>query len=231
VQLFDKLDTSRAGWEEEATRMAREIAETRALDFDDGALDLFALATGGDRRTIENETEKLDLYLGPERRRVTAADVRLLVPLSRAGIVFDLGNAISQRNLHRALALLDQLLFQGESAVGILIVTIIPTVRNLLLAKDLMVRHRLGRPVQPYAFGKMLLERLPEAATAHLPRKKDGTLNTYALGLAASDAHRYSARELRLALEACLQANVQLVTTGLDPKVVLTELIVRIAAP
>ena len=48
-----------------------------------------------------------------------------------------------------------------------------------------MMRHKLSRPQQPFFFGKTL-EKLPESATAHLPRKKDGTVNTYALGLAGA---------------------------------------------
>jgi DNA polymerase-3 subunit delta len=35
-------------------------------------VELFALFTGGDRRAISNELEKLDLYLGTERREITA---------------------------------------------------------------------------------------------------------------------------------------------------------------
>lgn len=229
VQVCDKLDTSRSGWEEDAVNLARGLADEHALAFDSDALELFALFTGGDRRAMQNEIEKLDLYLGRARRRVSSADVRLLVPLSRAGVIFELGTALAERDLHRSLALLEQLMFQGESAIGILLVTIIPTVRNLLVAKDLITRHKLGRPAQAFSFAKVL-ERLPPAATAHLPRKKDGTVNSYALGLAACHAHRHDAAELRLALEGCLNANVKLVTSSLDPRTVLTQLIIRIAA-
>ncbi len=229
VAVFDKIDTSKSGWEEDAAALARRTADDRALRFDGEALELFALFTGGDRRIVENEIEKLDLYLGRARREITADDVRLLVPLSRAGIIFELGNALAARQLRRCLALLDQLLFQGESAIGILLVAIIPTVRNLLIAKDLIVRHKLGRPAQPFTFGKSL-ERLGAEAVAHLPRKKDGTVNFFSLGIAAVQAHRYTAAELRTSLEACLDANVRLVTSGLEPKVVLSQLIAKVTA-
>ena len=229
VEVFDRVDTSRSGWEDEAAALARRMAESRGLEFEPEAIELMALFTGGDRRAITNEIEKLDLYLGDERRPVTADDVRLLVPLSRAGIVFELGNAIAERNLHRSLGLLEQLLFQSESAIGILLVAIVPTVRNLLICKDLMVRHRLNRPQQPFFFGKTL-ERLPTEAIAHLPRKKDGTINVYTLGIAACHAHRYELSELRNALEACLDANVQLVTSTLEPRIILSQLIVKVVA-
>ncbi len=229
VQVFDKLDTSRSGWEEDAAALVRDLAGARGLSFAGEALELFTLFTGGERRVIENELEKIDLYLGPPRRAVVVEDVRRLVPLSKAGGIFELGNSIAARDLPRSLELLDQLLFQGESAIGIILVSIIPTVRNLLVVKDLMTRHRLQRPQQPFFFGKML-DRLPAEATAHLPRKKDGAVNAYSLGIAASHAQRYQIGELHTALDACLEANVQLVTSGLDPQVVLSQLIVRLCA-
>src|SRR4030095_13751847 len=120
VALFEQLDTSKSGWEEDAAILVRRCGEERALKFDPEALELFALFTGGDRRAIITEIEKLDLYLGRMRRQITVDDVRLLVPLSRPGIVFELGNAIVERDLSRALGILEQLLFQGESAVGLL---------------------------------------------------------------------------------------------------------------
>ena len=229
VEVFDKVDASKSGWEEEAAALAARAASERGLRLAGDALELFTLSTGGDRRIVENELEKLDIYLGAARREVSMDDVRLLVPLSRAGIVFELGNAIAERHLGRVLALLDQLLFQGESAIGIMLVAIIPTVRNLLVVKDLMTRHKLAPPQQPFFFGKTL-DRLPAAATAHLPRKKDGTVNAYSLGIAAIHARRYELPELQVALQACLDANVRLVTSSLDVKVVLSQLLVEIVA-
>jgi DNA polymerase-3 subunit delta len=230
VEVFDKVDASKSGWEEEAASLVDAMARERGLSLPGEAGELFVLLTGGDRRVIENELEKMDLYLGPERRTATVEDVRLLVPLSRAGIVFEIGNAIAERDLSRALGLLEQLLFQGETPIGIMYAAIIPTVRNLLVVKDLMTRHRLSKPAQPFFFGKTL-ERWPAEAVAHLPRKKDGGINAFTLGLAAMHAHRYEVGELRAALETCLQANIQLVTSSLDAEVALSQLLVKIVAP
>jgi DNA polymerase-3 subunit delta len=230
VQVIDALDTSKSGWEEQAALLVREAASAHRLTLTGDSAELLALMTGGDRRQIDSELEKLDLYLDGERREVTEEDVRLIVPVSHVGAVFELGNALSSRNTTRALELLSLLLFHGESAVGILFASIIPTVRNLLLARDLITRHRLPRQANPFGFAKQL-ERLPASATDHLPRKKDGTLNTFSLGHAAIHAHRFTDAELRAALQACLDANVQLVTSSLEPEVVLTRLIVRIGTP
>ena len=225
MHVFDRLDSSRSGWEEEAAGMVDQRARVRHLEFTGEASELFTLLTGGDTRQIDNELEKLDLYLGPDRRQVDAKTVRQMVPMSRAGVIFELGNAISRRDLDGALGLIDQLLYQGESAIGLLLVALVPTVRNLLLVKDIQQRYRLPRPAAPFAFGKSL-ERLPEEATAHLPRKKDGTLNTFGLGFAAVEAHRFQLEHLRDGLAACLQANVQLVTGQLEPRLVLERAVI-----
>jgi DNA polymerase III subunit delta len=226
LQIFDKLDSSRGGWEEEATEMVGARAKKRKLQFEDDALELFVLLTGGDTREIESELEKIDIYLGKERA-VTVDLVRELVPLTREGVIFDLSNALAERDLEHALALVRQLLDQGESAIGILLVAILPTVRNLLLAKDLMERHRIPRPHVPFPFISAI-NRLPADATAHLPRKKDGTVNAYTLGLAAQNAHRFSTDQLIGGMKACLAANLQLVTTQLDHELILTEVVVKI---
>ena len=229
VEIFDRVDLSKAGWEQQAAPIVEQLARDRGLQMDGEALELFTLFTGGDRRVIENELEKLSILLGPEGGSVPAQRIRETVPMSRAGGVFELSNAIASRDLLRALDLLEQLLFQGETAIGMLIVAIIPTVRNLLLVKDLMLRHKIQRPAQAFFFGKSL-DRLSEEALAHLPRKKDGTLNAFPLGIAAQHAHRYEISELRAGLAACLAANGQLVTSTLEAKVTLTQLLVRVMA-
>lgn len=228
VQVIDRLDSSRAGWEEEATEIVRRRAKARGLQFDEEALDLFVLLSGGDTRQIENELEKIDLYLGKERS-VTVDQVRELVPLSRAGVIFELGNALAACDLERALMLVKRLLDQGETAIGILLVAILPTIRNLLLAKDLMERNRIPRPHAPFSFISAL-NRLPAEATEHLPRKKDGSINGYALGIAAQQAHRFQTHKLIAGLEACLEANLRLVSSQLDHELVLTEIVVKLLA-
>ena len=226
LQVFDRLDATRSGWEEEATEVARAHAKKRKLQFDDDALELFVLLTGSDTRQLDNELDKIDIFLG-DARDVHVDLVRELVPLSRAGVIFELSNALAERDLDRALKLVRRLLDQGESAIGILLVAILPTVRNLLLAKDLMERHRLPRPHAPFQFISTI-NRLPAEATQHLPRKKDGTVNAYALGIAAQNAHRFKTKQLIDGMQACLEANLKLVTTQLDHELVLTEVVVKL---
>jgi DNA polymerase-3 subunit delta len=226
AHVFDRLDSGRSGWEEAAAEMVQQRAKKRKLQFDEESLDLFVLLTGGDTGQIDNELEKIDTFLEKDRR-VSAELIRDLVPLSRAGVIFELGNAMAARNLELSLKLVRRLLDQGERAVGILLAAIVPTIRNLLLAKDLMERYRLPRPHSPPQFISAI-NRLPSDATDHLPRKKDGSVNAYALGIAAQQAPRFEMTQLTEAMQACLAANVQLVTTQLDHELILTEVVVKL---
>jgi DNA polymerase-3 subunit delta len=248
IQVFDRLDSARAGWEEQATEIVLGRAEKRKLKFDEPALELFVLLTGGDTRQIDNELEKIDVYCStgvppaefkgagkmptsPTAKmavpRVTVELVRDLVPLSRAGVIFELSNALSARDLELALTLVRRLLEQGESAVGVLLVAIVPTIRNLLLAKDLMEQHGIRRSQSPFQF-IAAVNRLPAKATEHLPRKKDGSINAYGLAIAAQHANQFNSNELIAAMRACLNANVKLVTTQLDHELILTEVVVKL---
>ena len=226
IQVLDRLDSGRAGWEEAATEIVRTHAIKRKLQFAEDALDLFVLLTGGDTRQIDNELEKIDTFLGKDRA-IGVDLVRELVPLSRGGVIFELSNALAARDLELALTLVRRLLEHGEKAIGILLAAIVPTVRNLLLAKDLMERHRLQRPHSPFQFVSAI-NRLPASATDHLTRKKDGSINAYALAIAAQHAHQFETNQLINGMRACLTANVQLVTTQLDHELILTEVVVTL---
>ena len=229
VTVCDKLDTSKAGWDEAAIELARQLAQASGVRLEPAALELVALRTGGDRRTVTSELEKLALYVWGADRAVSAADVQLLVPLTAEAIIFELGNALASRETSHALALLQQLLQQKESPIGILLVAIIPTFRNLLAVKELMEKHRLSRPAQAFYFGKTL-EKLPAEATDHLPRKKDGNINAFALGIAAQHAHRFQLQELLAAQKYTLETNIALVTTQQEPESLLQQLVIRLTA-
>jgi len=229
IEVFDKPDTSKAGWEGAVMAHASQKARELGLTFESGALDLLVQMAGDDTRQLENEIEKIDLYLG-ERRRCGINTVRGLVSLSRSGVIWEIGNAIGARDLQRALELLGVLLYQGQNAIGILLGAMVPRVRSLLIVKELATKYKVNKA--SYGAFTASLDALPPSATSHLPRKKDGSgFNAYPLFLALNEAGRFTLDELHAALVACLEANVKLVTTQLDNKVVLERLLVGMLTP
>jgi DNA polymerase III subunit delta len=228
LEQFDRVDPSRPGWEEDVQAVVRRLASEFNLKFEPEALELFVRLAGVDGRQLRNELEKIDLYVG-DSRKITIEIVRALVAKSTSGVIWELGTCIMKRQLGESLALLEQLIFQGETPIGIIYAAVIPAVRNLLVTKDLLLRHKIRPPRAPFQFNAILGE-LPEDAIRHLPRRKDGGINTYALGLAACETHRFELAELIEGLEACLKANIQLVTTQLEPRLILSQLVVKIVA-
>lgn len=229
IQVYDRIDTSRDDWQEQVAAQVTRRAAGMGLDFEPDALAVFVLLAGEQSQQIGNELEKLDLYLGPERRTITERDVDLLVPLSRAAVVFEIGKAIQTGNAARAIQLIDQQLEADESAIGIMRASVIGVVRNLYMARLIMDKFKLS--AGSYQAFSGALNRLPETDRAWLPQKKDGSgVNVFPIFLALPNAANFELDGLRGVMEATLRADQALVTTGLDHRLVLHRLMVEIAA-
>ena len=229
VQVHDRIDTSRDDWQDQVASLVAKRARELGLSFQRDAMELFVMLAGEQSQQIGNELEKLDLYLGEERREVTEDDVRVLVPLSRAAVVFEIGKAIQLGNAARAIQLIDQQLEADESAIGIMRASIIGVVRNLFMAKLIIEKFKV--PTGNYSAFSGGLNRLAESDRAWLPQKKDGSgVNVFPIFLAADNAKNFELTGLQHVMEATLKADQALVTTGLDHRLVLHRLIVEIAS-
>ncbi len=229
IEVHDRVDVSRAGWERQIEGAARQRAKALGLNFAHGALERFVQMVGADTRQLTNELEKLDLYLGRERREATDEDVRAIVGATHAGVIFEIGDAVASRRLPLALELIEQQLHKGENAIGLLYAAIVPRVRAMLHARDFVERHNI-RPTGNFKSYENALNQLPDSETAHLPRKKDGNISCYPLFLAGDACRRFSVAQLLAAHDACLEAGLRLVTTALDPRLVLSQLVTKILA-
>ncbi len=226
TQVHDLPDLGFRGDEEAIIEWMTARVRERNLQLDPDAIEILAARVGLDTLQLESELEKLETAFG-RTRPVSGDDVRILVPQTREGGIFDLSEAVARRDLSLALETLDQLFRQGERGIGILLAAIVPTVRNLLLVKDLLIRHKLAPPSQPQFFAGAL-KRLPTEATSHLPRKKDGTISAYSLGIAAINAAHYSLPELEDGFAACAAANQQLLSGSLTDEIVLARLLIQL---
>jgi DNA polymerase-3 subunit delta len=102
------------------------------------AMSLLANFIGNNLRLLANEIDKLATYVGPGGT-ITANDVRQLSAHVQEARIFDLTDALAQRNCKQALNILHDLLSDGEPPLK-LISTITFQVRSLLLVKELAQR-------------------------------------------------------------------------------------------
>jgi DNA polymerase-3 subunit delta len=99
------------------------------------ATSMLANFIGNQLRLLANELEKLATYVGPGST-ITVDVVRLLSTQVQEARIFDLTDALARRNRKQALAILHDLLSDGEPPLK-LISTITSQVRSLILVKEL----------------------------------------------------------------------------------------------
>lgn len=221
--ICDKPELGFGGGEEEIIDWTANEVRKRGLLISEPGIEVLASRVGLEPSRLRTELDKLETAFDTSQK-IGPSEVRDLVSATRQSGIFDLGNAIQARNLPLALATLDQLFRQGEKGVGILLASIAPTIRNLLVAKSLLVRHKLRPPSDAKFFGSSL-SKLPPEETSHLPRKKDGGINAYGLGLAAIGSSKYSLEELQRGIQDCAEANWRLVTSQSSDQTILTRLL------
>ncbi len=223
VEVHDKIDISRDGWEEKVARLVQSEAKLRRLTLSPEALDLFVQLCAEDTRQIMSELDKLDLYLGSETRQIEVEHVREMVPTSRKGVIWEISRALESGQAARAIRLVDHQLDRGEPPISIMRASIIPTLRNLFYAK--LATSNSSVSTANYSAFQGSLSRLPPEKALVLPRKKDGGINAWGLFQAAKAARQFKLERLRQGLETCLATDKALVTTSLDPRLLLHKLI------
>lgn len=227
VESHDKVDISREGWQASVVSWVSGEASKKGMNFGPGAMERLVMTAGAETAVLASELEKLSLYFGDSE--ITEDRISQMVTPTHAGVIFEIGDAISKRDLPKSLDLVAKQLRNGEHPIGILRAAIIPKIRGLLHAKDLVARHHL-RVGRNYKAFEAEVAGLPESDTAHLPRKKDGKISAYPIFQSARYASNFTLDELVNSLESCLEADLRLVTTQLDHRLVLDQLVTRILA-
>lgn len=118
-----------------AVPVAIDMAKELGADLEHDAAEELCEILGGELASIHTEIEKLSAYAG-ERKKITRADVDLLVISSQKYEVWDLADMLAERKAAQALEFLDSLLREGEAAVALL-GGLAWTYRRLLEAQEL----------------------------------------------------------------------------------------------
>ena len=230
IQFFEALEEGKGDSDEEIEAFIQSKLRADGKTMNPDAVQAFRDLVAPTLREIANELEKLFTYVG-KRQEVTKEDVRAICSASRQAVIWELTDALGARRTSQAIAALENLLDSGEQPIGVLMM-LVAQFRLMLLASDLMQRKLITvRDGQGgnFEFVKAF-ERLPEDATAHFPRTKEGALpNAWRLYRCALAAKNFSTTELIRAMELLLEANRQLVSTQLDDRLVLEEAIAKIA--
>jgi DNA polymerase-3 subunit delta len=226
-KLYDfRLPAQAHRQEEQAEEWARQVFHRKGLRIRGGVLEAFLQKVGTDSRQIVQEVEKLLVYLGG-RKDVEADDVQAVVSSSRETIAWDLADAVGGRDLPRALGLVRQLLFQGESPVG-LIIGLETRFRELLLYRACLDRGWLEvGGTEPWLKVRWSSAAEADQALAALAKDPRET-NPFRAGRLAGQARRFSVAELTRGLSACTETHERMVSSGVPPGLNLEFLLLRL---
>jgi DNA polymerase-3 subunit delta len=226
TKIFDAPDLSKSAGAEEVAAFVLQRVKELGKKMSDRTLAVFRDLVAPDFREIANELEKAALYVG-DRPEITEDDVRAICSSSRQAVIWELTDAVGERNIGKAMRASENLLGYGESAIGVIIL-LAGQVRLMLLAQDLDKRGVLSSRQQGFSYARAF-DALPEHEKQHFPRTKEGKYpNAWRLYRVAQAASNFSPAELVRALDLLLQANTKLVSTQLDERLVIEELITRI---
>jgi DNA polymerase III subunit delta len=185
---------------------------------DRGAEARLAALVGDDARTLASEVAKLVAYVG-ERKTIGAADVDAVVARAAGDSFFALGNAVEERDLAKALAVLDRSLADGAHPL-LLLATLAGTVRRLTIERE-RGRKLVGeRKLAAYQQWEELI--LPHVAGEIGDRKPFGFWKKY------EAAQRYERAELVRALGDLADADLAMKSGG-DERPLLERVLWRLA--
>src|ERR1043166_6476211 len=230
VESFAGLSVDDKDWADKAEAWARKAIRTRGKDISDEALAELISRVGPNARQLDNEVEKVALYIG-DRNEIEFADVEAICARNKTARAFALGDALGDRDLPRLLHRLDEELWEvkldpRKSEIGLLY-GLISKVRAMILLKE-MLREGWVKPDMDYSRFKAQLERVPTDQLPEDKRFNPLSLNPYVLYKALPQVKRYSQAELIQAMELLFQCNQRLVTSGLDESLVLQQALAQI---
>lgn len=110
-------------YESEMKSWAISAAKEKNLKFAPGGLDLLLSQTNPNLREIDNELNKISVFLGDNNREITIDEISFLKGSSRDYNVFELQKAIGERNIKQSMNIL--LNMQKNSDQSILITTML----------------------------------------------------------------------------------------------------------
>jgi DNA polymerase III subunit delta len=219
-------------WAEQAESIALRQLKGLGKKVSDRALSELVASVGPNVRQLNNEIEKLALYVG-DRAEIEVGDVTAVVTRNKQARAFALGDALGDRELPRLLRRLDEELWEmkfdrQKSGIGLLY-GLITKVRAMIFLKEMLREGWLGMDSDYNRF-KARLERIARDAMPEDKRFNPLAMNPYVLFKALPQTGRYSLGELIRAMDLLLRCNQQLIFSSQDQAIVLQRTLVQIVS-
>lgn len=201
VELKEVSDREAPAWIESfVERRGKRIGSEAAL--------LLAARVDVSLRELDSEVGKLATYVG-SRDTITEEDVETVIGVSRQYNIFEMTDAVGQKDLARAVRVFDQMFRYGEEPVGIVVMLCRHFV-ILSIICDFLERRRPTGEIEAYFTSRNQLK--PYLVT----------------GVYLPQAGKYSPAEIDRVFGALLEADADLKSSPVAKDVIMHRLLVRI---
>jgi DNA polymerase-3 subunit delta len=164
------------------------------------ASELLIMYVGGSLRALDNEIEKIAVYVG-EKKTIDSKDAAAVVGISKTYNVFDLTKAVGDRDLKRSIEILERMMEFGEY----------PPLMVAALTRHFMTLLKLAEAKK---------RKMSESEIASSIRSSPRRVAEY-----LSQLREYSPAELERSFAPLARADEKLKFTSEDPRSVMTVLL------
>lgn len=207
---------------------AREYLAAQGKTLTPEAMALLGGRTGLDYDDVFGEIDKLITYMGDEGSQIDRTDVESATARTREERIFELTEAVVERNRERALKALRRLM--GRDVHPLVLLAMLAREVRFLIQARLLIRSGSvpqGGPMPSYR--KFQDTILPGLAERTGRGKKSAALLTgqhpYVIYNALKHAGRFSWNELVRFLDMLIDADLALKSSGADPGILMERLI------
>lgn len=213
-----------------AFEYAREVFAKKGISINSFLLKEFIGKTSTDLSHIQQESEKLTMFLG-NRKQVRREDLQQIVCASHEKFSWDIEDALRNRDLARSINVLRQLLFQKHEPVA-LVTALAYHFRYLLLVREALDCGLLKPGTSRLPAQKQNLKNVPDHLQEFLiqalsadPRKR----HPIAMRNAVTETRTYTRKKLVEAYDTILETRKKLVSTRVSPALLMEMLLIKLS--
>lgn len=195
----------------------------KGLSMDRDAVELFLGMVGFESARIAGEVEKIAVYVHP-LKKATRSDVEAVASYSRETERWDLGEAVANGDLSKAISIFRKLTEQKENAVG-LVITLESRFRELTILRHSIDAGWLVREGRVVAWRKA--DGQDEFMNA-MPIKRDlRSRHPFVMKLMYDQAIKYSKKALVIWMRELAALHERLVSTRVAPEIEMEMFLCR----
>jgi DNA polymerase III delta subunit len=209
--------------------LAEETLSASGKQIEPEALSLLLERTGFNLWALKTQLEKLVSFVG-EDSVITLEQAESMSDQFREEALYELNNAVTERDCQRALQVLNRLLDQNYHPLQVL-ASLATEVRRLLVAREFIEDHLAGSLESNISYGSFQKTVLPTVKEKTEKGSPLASMHPFALHKTMVRSRAYQTADLINALQHLFRADLTLKSSGISERAVMESLIMSLCQP